>query len=627
MERLIKDANKLRVAQGKTGDLTIEKYSDVIEAIHEVQTNMGITGTTAKEAMTTISGSINATKAAWKNLLVSFGKGSRADIKRSMDGMISSAKNAAQNLIPVIGNALSGIGTLFAELGPVIAQELPGLITEVAPAFLNAIGSLISSIVTNAPAIFSSLWSVFNSTIDEIRGWLEEKFPGLGTVFENLGTIISNVSSAVSTGWETIKSTVSSIAESIDFTGILSDVTGILAGNKAVIEEYAGVLGPLKVVIGGVAGAFIMLKAATAISSTIEAAKNAFAAFNAVLAANPIGAVAAAIGFLVGAFVTAYSNIEWFRNAVDTAWASIKNAAATAWEGIQTVWNGAGEFFNGIFSAISENPALSAITDIITAPFKAAFAVIDLIWSGFSAIFTGAWDTVGAAASNMVQTISAPFVNAWTLIQSAWNGAASWFDGIISGVQTTFDNIATAVNSALTAVSDFFGFSPSDIFSGVADSIAGAFAKIAGAVQGAIDKIREFFGLTGKNSAVVGEYGPQMIPGGQGLGVLPQYNARAMNTGHIFNRPTLFGFADGRFQVAGDAGPEAVVGVSSLRDMIRDAVGDQLGAILNGMSDIRAGQGRDMQLVLDSGELVGGIANQMNRRLGSISRWREGGHA
>lgn len=70
MERLIADANKLAKEQGKAGDMTINSYADIVEAIHLVQDSMGITGTTAKEASTTIQGSVNSMKSAWDNLLV-----------------------------------------------------------------------------------------------------------------------------------------------------------------------------------------------------------------------------------------------------------------------------------------------------------------------------------------------------------------------------------------------------------------------------------------------------------------------------------------------------------------------------------------------------------------------------
>ena len=69
MERLIADANKVKEANGEMADLSIDSFADVTEAIHIIQEEMGITGTTAKEAASTIEGSVNSAKAAWDNFL------------------------------------------------------------------------------------------------------------------------------------------------------------------------------------------------------------------------------------------------------------------------------------------------------------------------------------------------------------------------------------------------------------------------------------------------------------------------------------------------------------------------------------------------------------------------------
>lgn len=77
MERLIADANKLKQANGEAADLSVDSFADVVEAIHLVQENLGITGTTAKEAATTIEGSVGAMKAAWQNWLTSSARTTR----------------------------------------------------------------------------------------------------------------------------------------------------------------------------------------------------------------------------------------------------------------------------------------------------------------------------------------------------------------------------------------------------------------------------------------------------------------------------------------------------------------------------------------------------------------------
>ena len=137
MERLIEDANKVKEANGEMADLTIDNFADMVEAIHIIQSEMGITGTTAEEASSTIQGSIASLKASWENLLVGM-----ADENANMDQLIGqfveSASTAAQNLLPRIEQTLLGVAQLIEKLAPIIIEKLPGMIQTLLPAFLNA---------------------------------------------------------------------------------------------------------------------------------------------------------------------------------------------------------------------------------------------------------------------------------------------------------------------------------------------------------------------------------------------------------------------------------------------------------------------------------------------------------
>ena len=96
MERLIADANKVKVANGEMANLSIDSFADVTEAIHIIQSEMGITGTTAQEANATISGSINATKSAWQNLLTGLANGN-ADLSGLMQNLVDGIMTTANN--------------------------------------------------------------------------------------------------------------------------------------------------------------------------------------------------------------------------------------------------------------------------------------------------------------------------------------------------------------------------------------------------------------------------------------------------------------------------------------------------------------------------------------------------
>ena len=159
MERLIDDANKLNATQGKATNYTINSYADVVSAIHDVQNAMGITGTTSKEASTTIQGSVNATKSAWSNLVTGIAD-DNANFGQLISNFVDSATTAASNIIPRIEVALNGAAKLIESLVPPIMAELPSLIETVLPQLaqsaVNIVQTLVTGISANAEQLIDS---------------------------------------------------------------------------------------------------------------------------------------------------------------------------------------------------------------------------------------------------------------------------------------------------------------------------------------------------------------------------------------------------------------------------------------------------------------------------------------
>lgn len=151
MERLIDDANKLNAAQGKATNYTIDSYADVVSAIHDVQNAMGITGTTSKEASTTIQGSVNATKSAWSNLVTGIAD-DNANFGQLISNFVNSATTAASNIIPRIEVALNGAAKLIESLFPPIMAELPSLIETVLPQLAQSAVNIVQTLVTGISA-------------------------------------------------------------------------------------------------------------------------------------------------------------------------------------------------------------------------------------------------------------------------------------------------------------------------------------------------------------------------------------------------------------------------------------------------------------------------------------------
>ena len=151
LERLVADAEKLT---GQALDPT--KFSDVITAIHAVQENLGITGTTAKEASTTIEGSFNATKAAWENLLVGIADDD-ANLDELINNFVESVETAASNILPRIETILGGIVDLISKLAPIIIEAIPSLVEEIVPPLVEAAGEILTAIAEVLPDLISTL--------------------------------------------------------------------------------------------------------------------------------------------------------------------------------------------------------------------------------------------------------------------------------------------------------------------------------------------------------------------------------------------------------------------------------------------------------------------------------------
>lgn len=158
MQRLLSDAEKL------TGiKYDINNLSDVYSAIHVIQEELGITGTTAKEASTTISGSLNMAKAAWSNMLTGIADDSQ-DFDTLVDNLVDSVSTVAENILPRVETSISGVGKLVEKLLPVIINRLPKVINNVLPKLVQSGTNMISAVITgleeNLPAIMEGVMEI-----------------------------------------------------------------------------------------------------------------------------------------------------------------------------------------------------------------------------------------------------------------------------------------------------------------------------------------------------------------------------------------------------------------------------------------------------------------------------------
>lgn len=221
MERLLADAEKL---SGVKYD--ISSFADIIAAIHVIQDKQQhISGTTAKEASTTISGSIGSAKAAWANLLSGLADGNQ-DIDQLVGNLTDSVMTAVDNIVPRLQTMAPRLVQAVQTLVSTLAPQLPGIINTILPGMVEAATTLIGGLADVLPDLLGSIIDVLPSVVKQIGGALKKLFPsllktlknligkidfkGLGTaigsglksIVTNLPDIMKGIGSAISWAWE-----------------------------------------------------------------------------------------------------------------------------------------------------------------------------------------------------------------------------------------------------------------------------------------------------------------------------------------------------------------------------------------------------------------------------------------
>lgn len=232
MERLIEDANELRHEQGINNDLTIESYADVITAIHEVQTNMNITGTTAREASKTISGSIGAVKAAWTNLTIEMAKDD-GDIDGAFQVLGENVGAVVDNMLPRVEKAIGGIGTMISKAAPQITNGLKQLLPRVLPTLLSTAGTLVSSVSTAVMESLPELMDIGGGLIDSFAGNSKYIFQSAQKMISNFADQLLNVDYGklgknISTIFTNAINSITDFVKSIDFYKVGENIADFL---------------------------------------------------------------------------------------------------------------------------------------------------------------------------------------------------------------------------------------------------------------------------------------------------------------------------------------------------------------------------------------------------------------
>ncbi len=221
MQRLLDDATKLSGVE-----YDISSYADIVDAIHVVQTEMGITGTTAKEASETISGSISAAKSAWQNLMTGLAD-ENADLDGLIDNMTDSALTVVDNVLPrimeTVPRIVDAVPKIIKQLSKSlmeIAKQFGGLANQLLPplqqAFFTLIRTVTSALPSMLPQILDAAITLFGGLLQGLNEIIPELLAMLPELIEEISqALTANLPQLVSAGVEILVSLISGITNAI----------------------------------------------------------------------------------------------------------------------------------------------------------------------------------------------------------------------------------------------------------------------------------------------------------------------------------------------------------------------------------------------------------------------------
>lgn len=429
LERLLSDAEKFSAAQGKVRDFSVDSYSDIVEAIHIVQDEMGITGTTAEEAATTIEGSVNMAKAAWDNWLAGLGN-EDADMEGLTDQLVQSVVIAGKNIIPRVGQIMTTLGQTVADYAPGVGLYLRNALINVLP---EAVQGPMRDAFAGVDKVVGKLESVFNDNLKPAADAADSVF------------------SAISSGVKTFGDSVNDLVlPAIDqLSPAFNDFFGAIQTAQPLLEFIANIIG-----VGLAAAISVAIKLFAAITEVVAFVITGFAQLYEDISGFVTGVVQFftvdlpnAINALVQWFAQLPGNIAAFLSTV------IANVAAWVANMASNAVSAGSRFISGIAGFMSALPGNIA---------SWLSGVISTVVGWVSQFASNATSAASQFASNLINGL-ASIPGQVTSIGS--NIIQGMVNGVTSAAGRLIDSVKGAVDDAINAAKNLLGIhSPSRVF-------------------------------------------------------------------------------------------------------------------------------------------------------------------
>lgn len=531
MQRLISDANKLREAQGKNADLTIDSYADVVEAIHTVQENMGITGTTAKEAATTISGSVGMAKAAWENFITGLGRDD-VDFSQLTEQLLTSIGAVATNVAPRVAQIGEGIIQAFPVVLSSLGTVLAPIVSEALATAWNIAVQALAGIGIHLPEIDASqILDAFQTIADvasTVVGVVRSAFEAVPGIFE---TVTSAVGGAVST----VISVLAPFAEYfaaqmlpavVSFaSGLVSafaavwpvlsqfgqTITNIGAAVMPVLQNaFALILPLIGQAISLVTQLFSALSPLVAqVGAALMPALTAIGTALANLAAAVLPGLAAAVQvvfsvlqMLMPVIQTVLSVVGSIVSVVVTVMAQVISAVVNAAAVVASVISGVLSVVSGLVAAVTTfigsilavvGGCVSTVAALIAGVVNTVVSCVGSLVSSVLSAISGMVSGISSFFQSIVSTMSNAASSAYSAVTGAFNSMVGAVSGAVGNLMGVVSGIPGQIMGFFAGAGSWLVDSGRSIINGLVSGIQSAIGGAVDAVSGAVSKIRSFF--------------------------------------------------------------------------------------------------------------------------------------
>ena len=473
--------------------------------------------------------------------------------------------------ILALSTAMSSVGIEAEAGGTAMTQTLTSLEAAVADFSAGSTEDLeaIASVANMSAADFASAWK--SHPIEAVQafisglGQLDEKGESATLVLDELGmsgvrqsnmlkslALASNVlSDAIDTSstayqentaltieaekrYGTFESQVSQLKESFKTIAIdigetlIPIIKSLMESLKGVVEWWknlsdgqrelivkagllAAALSPVLIIVGKLISAVgTVMTIIPKIGPALTAVKGAFAALNAVMMANPIILIIAAIAALVAAFIYLWNNCEEFRQFWIDLWEGIKEAAVAVWEGLktffaeawesikttaETVWTAMSTFFTGFWDGIKSTftTVVTSISTFLENAWSAISSAASTVWNEVATFFSTTWAAIKNTFTTVVNAISTFLMNAWNTVKNTattvWNAISNFFTNIWNGIKNTVTSVMNAISSFISTAWNNIKNTVSTVGNAIKNAVTTVWTNITSAVKNAMSNV------------------------------------------------------------------------------------------------------------------------------------------